>query len=49
MRRRQVVTIEIYMFGRVAPDGRLRRLDQLTRIVPEHADLKAGTARASRP
>ncbi|MFG2057579.1 nuclear transport factor 2 family protein [Micromonospora sp. NPDC048930] len=31
-RGRPVVT-EIHMFGRLAPDGRLRRIDQLTRIV----------------
>ncbi|WP_422772757.1 hypothetical protein ACN28C_07115 [Plantactinospora sp. WMMC1484] len=35
MRRGQVVTTEIYMFGQVAQDGRLRRVDQLTRTVPE--------------
>lgn len=31
-RGRHIVT-EIHMFGRLAPDGRLRRVDQLTRIV----------------
>lgn len=29
---RHLIT-EIHMFGRLAPDGRLRRVDQLTRIV----------------
>jgi hypothetical protein len=30
-----VIATEIYMFGRLAGDGRLQRLDQLTRPVPE--------------
>ncbi|MFI7281389.1 nuclear transport factor 2 family protein [Micromonospora chersina] len=35
-RGRTVVT-EIHMFGRLAPDGRLRRIDQLTRTPPATA------------
>ena len=35
MRKGWVATSEIYMFGALAPDGRLRRVDQLTRILPE--------------
>jgi hypothetical protein len=34
MRKGAVVATEIYMFGRLAPDGRLRHVEQLTRIVP---------------
>jgi hypothetical protein len=30
-RGRDIVT-EIHMFGQLAPDGRLRRIDQLTRV-----------------
>jgi SnoaL-like domain len=37
MRKGRVVTTEIYLFGQLAPDGRLRRLDQLTRDVPAAA------------
>ena len=33
MRRGQVITMEIHMFGELAPDGRLRRVEQLTRDV----------------
>jgi hypothetical protein len=33
-RKGGVVVTEIYMFGRLAPDGRLRRIDQITRTVP---------------
>lgn len=33
MRRGQVIATEIYMFGDVAPDGRLRRVEQLSRDV----------------
>ncbi|MBM7494441.1 hypothetical protein JOD64_005663 [Micromonospora luteifusca] len=29
-----VITTEIYMFGQLARDGRLQRVDQLTRLVP---------------
>lgn len=32
--RKGAVTTEIHMFGLVAPDGRLRRIDQLTRTLP---------------
>ncbi|MFG3297998.1 nuclear transport factor 2 family protein [Micromonospora chersina] len=35
-RGRTIVT-EIHMFGRLAPDGRLRRIDQLTRTPPATA------------
>ncbi|WP_030438320.1 nuclear transport factor 2 family protein [Actinoplanes subtropicus] len=31
MRKGQVVETEIFMFGRLAPDGRLREITQLTR------------------
>ena len=34
MRKGQLIATEIYMFGRLAPDGRLRHVDQLTRTVP---------------
>jgi hypothetical protein len=33
MHRGQTITTEIYMFGELANDGRLQRLDQLTRTV----------------
>ena len=33
MRKGQVIETEIFMFGRLAPDGRLRELTQLTRTV----------------
>lgn len=33
MRRGQVIATDIHMFGRLAPDGRLRRVEQLTRDV----------------
>ncbi|MBF9131981.1 nuclear transport factor 2 family protein [Plantactinospora sp. S1510] len=32
-----VIATEIYMFGQLAEDGRLRRIDQLTRLVPAPA------------
>jgi hypothetical protein len=35
MRRGRVAASEIYMFGALDPDGRLRRVDQLTRILPD--------------
>ena len=34
MRNGSVVATEIYMFGELAADGRLQRLDQLTRALP---------------
>jgi len=34
MKKGDVIATEIYMFGRLAGDGRLQRLDQLTRPVP---------------
>jgi hypothetical protein len=34
LRRGRVVETEIYMVGRLAPDGRLRRIDQITRTPP---------------
>jgi hypothetical protein len=34
MRKRGVVTTDVFMFGRLAPDGRLRRVEQLTRTAP---------------
>jgi hypothetical protein len=33
MRKGSVIATEIHMFGRLAPDGRLRRIDQLTRVI----------------
>jgi hypothetical protein len=36
MRDRAIVT-EIYMFGTLAPDGRLRRVDQISRSLPAEA------------
>ena len=33
MRKARVVVTEIYMFGRLAADGRLEHIDQITRIV----------------
>jgi hypothetical protein len=35
MRKGRVVTTEIYMFGSLAPAGRLRRIDQITGSVPD--------------
>lgn len=32
MRKGADVVTEIYMFGRLAPDGRLQRVDQVTRV-----------------
>jgi SnoaL-like protein len=37
LRRGRTVTTEIYLFGRVGPDGRLTRVDQVTRAVPADA------------
>jgi hypothetical protein len=34
MRKRGVVTTDVFMFGRLARDGRLRRVEQLTRTAP---------------
>jgi SnoaL-like protein len=34
MRKGQVIATEIYMFGHLAPDGRLRHVDQITRSIP---------------
>jgi hypothetical protein len=34
MRRGGSIVTEIYAFGRLAADGRLRSLDQITRTVP---------------
>jgi len=33
MRSGETITTEIFAFGELAPDGRLRRIDQLTRAV----------------
>ena len=35
MRKGRTVETEIYVFGRLAPDGRIRRIDQLTRTAAE--------------
>lgn len=34
MRKGDVIATEIYMFGHFADDGRLRRIDQITRTLP---------------
>jgi hypothetical protein len=34
MAKGNVIATEIYMFGQLAGDGRLQRVDQLTRLVP---------------
>jgi hypothetical protein len=34
MRNGRVIATENYMFGQLAPDGRLRHLDQVTRSIP---------------
>jgi SnoaL-like domain len=34
MRNGRVIATEIYMFGHLAPDGRLRHVDQVTRTIP---------------
>ena len=34
LRKGAAVATEIHMFGELAPDGRLRRIDQLTRPLP---------------
>lgn len=45
MRRGQVIATEIHMFGHLTPDGRLRRVEQLSRDVsgkePRTADRRA--------
>jgi hypothetical protein len=41
LRRGRVSVTEIAMFGRLAADGRLRRVDQLTRIPPQPAERRA--------
>ncbi|WP_101790166.1 hypothetical protein [Nonomuraea indica] len=35
LRRGRTFVAEIYMFGRLAPDGRIRRIDQISRRVEE--------------
>lgn len=37
MRKGAVIATEIYMFGRLAPDGRLQHVTQITRALPERA------------
>jgi hypothetical protein len=34
MRKGSVIATEIYMFGHLAPDGRLHHIDQVTRSIP---------------
>lgn len=34
MRKGAVIATEIYMFGRLAPDGRIQHITQVTRTVP---------------
>ncbi|HEY8456289.1 MAG TPA: nuclear transport factor 2 family protein [Actinopolymorphaceae bacterium] len=41
MRNGNVIATEIHMFGRLAPDGRLRRAVQLTRTIPSTPDKTA--------
>jgi hypothetical protein len=36
MRKGQRIATEIFLFGELDPDGRLRRIRQLTRPAPEH-------------
>lgn len=36
MRKGRAVVMEIYMFGQLAPDGRIRRITQITRTLPEN-------------
>jgi hypothetical protein len=38
LRKGQVVATEIFMFGQLADDGRLHRMDQLTRTLPDDQD-----------
>jgi hypothetical protein len=38
MRKGHVVATEIYMFGQLAADGRLQRIDQITRNLPAASD-----------
>ncbi|MEJ3656126.1 nuclear transport factor 2 family protein [Actinomycetes bacterium KLBMP 9759] len=38
MRKGAPLTIDVHLFGRLAPDGRLRRIDQLTRTNRTPAD-----------
>ncbi|MGJ6967193.1 nuclear transport factor 2 family protein [Streptosporangium sp. G11] len=35
MRKGKVLVTQVYMFGLLAPDGRIRRIDSITRVVPE--------------
>src|SRR5688572_20540012 len=41
LRKGRHVEIDNYLFGTLAVDGRLRRVDQITRTVPAPADLTA--------
>jgi hypothetical protein len=34
MRKGSMIATEIYMFGHLAPDGRLHHIDQVTRNIP---------------
>jgi hypothetical protein len=42
LRRGREVEIDSYLFGTLAADGRLRRVDQITRTLPEPADVARG-------
>jgi hypothetical protein len=35
MRKGKILVTQVYMFGQLAPDGRMRRIDSITRAVPE--------------
>ncbi|MER5322886.1 nuclear transport factor 2 family protein [Streptosporangium roseum] len=35
MRKGKTLVTQVYMFGQLAPDGRMRRIDSITRVVPE--------------
>ncbi|ACZ84558.1 hypothetical protein [Streptosporangium roseum] len=35
MRKGKTLVTQVYMFGQLAPDGRMRRVDSITRGVPE--------------
>lgn len=39
MRRGQVIVTDIHMFGELAPDGRLQRVEQLSRDVSTQAGV----------
>jgi hypothetical protein len=42
MRKGNVIATEIYLFGLLADDGRLRRATQITRMIPAPGDQSQG-------